>query len=142
MTNGHNSGITLGLIGTQLMHRQAYSATLSYERAMDNFDGNEYPAAQSRDAMNVALSTGRLFYPKRYTGYGNVNINGMIEILGQQLLGSNKRYIDIAPSVQFIFNSQTRVDIGYRHTVYSNMERTAPNGLLLRVEHVMFSVLN
>ncbi len=142
MTNGHNSGVTIGMIGTQLLHRQAYSVTLSYERAMDNFGGNEYPAAQSRDAMNVALSTGRLFYPKRYTGYGNVNINGMVEVLGQQLLGSGKRYVDIAPSVQFIFNSQTRVDIGYRHQLYGNMERTASNGLLLRVEHVLFSVLN
>jgi hypothetical protein len=142
MTNGHNSGVTLGLIATQLLHRQAISATLSYERAMDNFGGNEYPSAQSRNAMNVALSTGRLFYPKRYTSYGNVNINGMVEVLGQQLLGSDRRYIDIAPSVQFIFNSQTRVDIGYRQQLYSNMERTAPNGLLVRVEHVLFNFLN
>jgi len=142
MTNGHNSGFTLGLIATQLLHRQALSATLSYERAMDNFGGNEYPAAQSRDAMNLALSTGRLFYPKKYTSYGQVNINGMVEVLVQQHLSSDKHYIDIAPAVQFIFNSQTRVDIGYRHELYGNMERTAPNGLLLRVEHVLFSVLN
>jgi hypothetical protein len=142
MTNGHNSGVTLGLIVTQLLHRQALSATMSYERAMDNFGGNEYPAAQSRNAMNLALSTGRLFYPKRYTSYGQVNINGMVEVLAQQLLGSDKRYVDIAPAVQFIFNSQTRVDIGYRHQLYGNMERTASNGLLVRVEHVLFSVLN
>jgi hypothetical protein len=142
MTNGHNSGVTLGLIGTQLLHRQAVSVTLSYERAMDNFGGNEYPAAQPRDAMNLALSTGRLFFPKHYTGYKQVNINGMVDVLGQQLLGSDKRYIDIAPAVQFIFNSQTRVDIGYRRQLYSNMERTAPNGLLVRVEHVLFDVLN
>jgi hypothetical protein len=142
MTNGHNSGLTLGLIATQLLHKQALSATLSYERAMDNFGGNEYPATQSRDAMNLALSTGRLFYPKKYSSYGQVNINGMVELLVQQHLGSDKRYVDIAPAVQFIFNSQTRVDIGYRHELYSNMERTAPNGLLLRVEHVLFNVLN
>ena len=142
MTNGHNSGVTLGIIATQLLHRQAISATLSYERAMDNFGGNEYPESQSRDAMNLALSTGRLFHPKRYTDYKQVNINGMVEVLAQQLLGSGKAYIDIAPAVQFIFNSQTRVDIGYRHQLYGNMERTAPNSLLLRVEHVLFDVLN
>ncbi len=142
MTNGHNSGVTLGLIATQLLHRQALSATLSYERAMDNFGGNEYPEAQSRDALNLALSTGRLFYPRRYTGYGQVNINGMVELLGQQLLGSGKHYVDIAPSVQLIFNSQTRLDIGYRYQLFSNMERTAPNGLLVRVEHVLFNMLN
>jgi hypothetical protein len=142
MINGHNSGAALGLIATQLLHRQAISATLSYERAMDNFGGHEYPADQSRDAMNLALSTGRLFYPKRYTSYGQVNINGMVEVLAQQLLGSGKGYVDIAPSVQFIFNSQTRVDVGYRHQIVGNMERTAPNGLLLRVEHILFDVLN
>lgn len=140
-TNGHNSGATLGLIATQLLHRQALSATLSYERAMDNFGGYEYPSAQSPNALNAALSTSRLFYPKRYTSYGQVNINAMVELLAQQLLGSDKRYIDVAPSVQFIFNSQTRVDIGYRHELYSNMSRTAPNGLLIRVEHLLFNVL-
>src|ERR1043165_4425770 len=140
--NGHNSGFGLGLIATQLLHRQAVSATAWYEHATDNFGGHEYPASQPRDAANLALSTGRLFYPKHYTGYGNVNINGMLEVLVQQLIGSGKRYIDIAPAVQFIFNSQTRVDIGYRAELWGNMERTAPNGVLLRVEHVLFNVLH
>lgn len=141
VSNGHNSGFQVGVITTQLLHRQAISATLYYERAMDNFGGNEYPTTQSRNAVNVALSTGRLFYPKHYTGYGNLNVNGMIEVLVQQSLGSNKRYIDIAPSLQFIINSQTRVDVGYRFEAWGTMERTAPSGVLLRVEHVLFNVL-
>ncbi len=141
VTNGHNSGFQLGLIGTQLLHRQAVAVSLWYERALDNFGRNEFPSAQSRDAVNVALSTGRLFYPKHYTGYGNVNFNGMLEVLSQQSLGSNKRYIDLAPSVQFIFNSQTRLDIGYRFEAFGNMERTAPSGVLLRLEHVFFNAL-
>lgn len=141
VTNGHNSGFQLGLIATQLLHRQAISASAWYERATDNFGGNEFPEAQPRDAVNVAISTGRLFYPKHYTGYGNVNMNGMVEVLAQQLLGTGMRYIDLAPSIQFIFNSQTRLDVGYRFEVWSNMERTAPNGVLLRVEHVLFNVI-
>jgi hypothetical protein len=140
-TNGHNSGFQLGLIATQLLHKQALSASLWYERAQDNFGGNEYPAAQSQDAVNLALSTGRLFYPKRYTGYGNVNFNAMVEVLSQKLIGNDKYYVDLAPSVQFIFNSQTRVDIGYRFELSGNGERTAPNGLLVRVEHVFFDAL-
>lgn len=139
--NGHNSGYGLGLIATQLLHRQALSASVWMEHALDNYGGNEYPATQSRDALNIALSTGRLFYPRHYTGYGNINVNGMVELIGQQLLGNDKRYIDLAPAMQFIFNSQTRVDIGYRLELWSNMERTAPNGLLLRVEHLLFNVL-
>lgn len=141
MTNAHNSGIEAGLIATQLLHREAYSATLSYERAMNNFGGNEYPAAQPKNALNLTLSFGHLFFPKHYNSYKQVNMNGMIELPCQQLFGSDKRYIDIAPSVQFIFNSQLRVDIGYRQELYSNMIRTAPNGLLLRAEYLLFNAV-
>lgn len=140
-TNGHNSGYQLGLIFTQLLHRQAISASVWYEHATDNFGGNEFPTVQKQDGVNLALSTGRLFYPKRYTGYGNLNINGMVEVLSQKLIGNDKYYVDLAPSVQLIINSQTRVDIGYRFELASNMERTAPNGLMLRLEHVLFNVL-
>lgn len=140
-TNGHNSGYQLGLIATQLLHKQAISASLWYEHAQDNYGGNEFPRVQSQNAMNLALSTGRLLYPKRYTGYQNLNINVMLELLGQKLLGNDKYYVDAAPSVQLIINSQTRLDIGYRFELSGNMERTAPSGLMLRLEHVLFSVL-
>lgn len=140
MTNGHNSGYTLGLIGTQLLHRQAISATLSFEHAMDNAAGNEVPLDQPRDALNLALSTGRLFYPKKYSSYRQVNFNGMLEMLSQVQPESGHYYLDIAPAIQLIFNSQTRVDIGYRQQLTGDMERTAPNGLLVRVEHVFFNV--
>jgi hypothetical protein len=139
--NGHNSGYSAGVIATQLLHRQAISTSVWWEHATDNAEGHEYPAAQPRDAINAALSTGRLFYPKHYTGYRNVNINGMLEVLVQHLMNSDKYYVDVAPSVQLIFNSQTRIDIGYRFEAAGNMERTAPNGFLLRVEHVLFNVL-
>ena len=137
--NGYNSGYQFGLIATQLLHRQAFSATLSMEHAIDNFDGNEFPALQSRDAVSGSLSTGRLLLPKHYTSYKQVNFNVLLELLAQQSLGSDRRYVDIAPSIQFIFNSQTRVDIGYRQELYSNMSRTSPNGLLLRMEHLLFN---
>jgi hypothetical protein len=142
MTNGHNSGYMLGLIATQLLHKQAISATVSYEKALDNFGGNEYPSSQSSQAVNYALSTGRLILPKHYTGYGQTNMNIMVELLGQHLLGNEKTYLDIAPAIQLIFNSQTRVDLGYRHNLYSNMQRTAPNGFLVRIEHTLFNVIH
>ena len=39
--NGHNSGVEGGLIATQLLHRQALSATVSYAFATGNAGGNE-----------------------------------------------------------------------------------------------------
>lgn len=139
--NGHNSGYQLGGIGTLLLHRQALSATLYYEHAFDNAGGEAFPAAQPRDALNAVLSTGRLFYPRRYTGYGNLNVNGMVEMLVQQLPANGRFYIDIAPSVQFIINSDTRLDIGYRMELAGNEVRTAPNGFLVRIERLLFGVL-
>ncbi|MES2704944.1 MAG: hypothetical protein V4649_20070 [Bacteroidota bacterium] len=140
-TNGHNSGYQLGMIGTQLLHKTALSSTVYYEQALDNRAGNEFPAAQANKAVNYTLSAGRLVLPKTYTGYKQVNMNVMLELWGQTLIGNGKSYLDIAPSVQFIFNSQTRVDVGYKHQLYGNMVRTAPNGLLVRVEHLLFNVL-
>jgi len=32
------------------------------------------------------------------------------------------------------------LDIGYRHNIYSNMQRTAPNGVLVRAEYLLFNV--
>jgi hypothetical protein len=48
--------------------------------------------------------------------------------------------VDLAPAVQFIFNSQTRLDIGYKVQLYSDMQRVAPNGFMIRVEHLLFNV--
>lgn len=138
-TNGHNSGFEVGLIGTQLLHKTALSGTVSFEKAMDNRGlGNEFPDALANRAINYSLSAGRLILPKAYKSYKQVNMNLMVEMLGQLLPENGKGYLDLAPSVQFIFNSQTRVDLGYRFELSSNMQRTAPNGFLIRVEHLMY----
>jgi hypothetical protein len=140
-TNGHNSGFELGWIGTQLLHKQAVSLTLSYEQA---FSKTQTPQNEARrytsQGINYAVSTGRLIFPKAYKDYGQTNFNIMVELLGQYLPERGKAYLDIAPSLQFIFNSQTRFDIGYRQQLYSSMLRTAPNGFLIRLEHVIFNV--
>ena len=140
-TNGHNSGYEMGLIGTQLLNRTAYSLTASYERATDNASGKEViPPGASRNAINTSLSVGQLFLPRIYKGYDQVNLNGMVEVLSQWQPGNGKYYVDLAPSVQAIFWSQTRLDIGYRFALSQQMERTAPSGFLVRVEHLLFGV--
>jgi hypothetical protein len=138
--NRNNSGYGLGLIATQLLHKQAISATFSFARATNN-EFNKFPTSQPDQALNLALSTGRLILPKAYISYKQTNINFMLELLSQQLLGSDKCYVDLAPAVQFIFFSQLRVDIGYKVQLYNNMERNMPNGFMLRVEHLLFNVL-
>jgi hypothetical protein len=140
-TNGHNSGYQLGIIGTQLLHKTALSVTGYYHQAVDNQNGNELPVTTNGTAFSYSLSAGRLVLPKTYKSYKQVNMNIMLEALGEVLPQNAKQYFDLAPSIQFIFNSQTRVDISYRHELYSNMTRTAPNGFIFRVEHLLFNVI-
>lgn len=141
-TNGHNTGYQAGLITTQLLHKTALSVTAYYEHALDNFGNNhELPVSTATNAVNYSFSAGRLILPKKYIGYKQTNMNLMVEILGQSQPEQGRHYVDAAPSVQFIFNSQTRVDVGYRFELYSNMLRTAPNGFMIRAEHLLFNVL-
>ena len=89
--------------------------------------------------MNYTLSVGKLMLPKVYKSFKQTNVNLMLELLGQRLNENRKSYLDIAPSIQFIINSQARVDIGYRQQVYSTMIRTAPNGMVLKFEYTFFN---
>ena len=141
-TMGHNSGYEAGFIATQLLHKVAISSSISYERALDNKPNYKFPSTESNSAMNYTLSAGKLMLPKVYTSYKQVNLNLMLEFIGQRLNDNQKSFLDIAPSVQFIFNSQARIDIGYRRQLYSTMERTAPNGIVFKFEYLLFNVFN
>lgn len=66
----------------------------------------------------------------------------MLEFLGQWLNHTGKSYLDIAPSLQFIINSQARIDLAYRQELYSTMLRTAPNGVILKLEYTFFNTFN
>ena len=139
-TMGHNSGYEAGLITTQLLHKVAISSTISYERALDNKPNYKFPSTQSNSAMNYTLSVGKLMLPKVYTSYNQTNVNLMFELIGQRLNGNQKSFLDMGPSIQFIVNSQARFDIGYRRQLYSNMKRTAPNGMVFKFEYLFFNV--
>jgi len=138
-TMGHNTGYEAGFIATQLLHKIALSSSLSYERALDNKPNYKFPISESNSAMNYTLSVGKLMLPKVYTSYKQVNVNLMLELLGQRLNENKKSYLDIAPSVQFIINSQARIDLAYRQELYSTMIRTAPNGVILKFEYTFFN---
>jgi hypothetical protein len=139
-TMGHNSGYEAGFIATQLLHKVAISSSISYERALDNKPNYTFPSTESNSAMNYTLSAGKLMLPKVYTSYKQVNVNLMLELIGQRLNDNQKSFLDIAPSIQFIINSQARIDFGYRKQLYSTMERTAPNGMVLKFEYLFFNV--
>ena len=140
-TMGHNTGYELGLIATQLLHKVAVNSSVSYERALDNKPNYKFPEAESNSATNYTLSAGKLMLPKKYTSFNQTNVNLMVELLGQRLNSNGLSYLDIAPSLQFIIRSQARVDIAWRKQLYSTMDRTAANGVVVKFEYTLFNVL-
>jgi hypothetical protein len=139
-TMGHNTGYEGGIVATQLIKKVAISTSISYEKAMDNRPDYEFPTSQGNTASNYTLSVGRLMYPKKYTTFKETNINLMLEFMGQTILENGKTFLDVIPSIQFIFNSQSRIDIGYRRELYSSMLRSAPNGIYLNLDYTFFNV--
>lgn len=137
-TMGHNSGFEGGIIATQLINKVAISSSISYEKAIFN---NIAPKdeGQKSNALNYTFSVGKLMLPKEYTSYNQTNINLMFEVLGQNIMGTNKSFFDIAPSIQFIFNSVARLDLGYRTQVSGNMERTSTSIYLIKLEYNIFN---
>jgi hypothetical protein len=139
-TMGHNSGFETGLVATQLINKLAISSSISFEKALDNTSKNPFPNSQSNSATNYTLSFGKLVYPKVYTSLSQTNINLMLEFIGQKLNQNSKSYLDVVPSIQFIINSQARIDFAYRQQIYSDMLRTAPNGIYLKLEYTFFNI--
>jgi hypothetical protein len=139
--NAHNTGYEVGIITTQLLHKVALSSTISYEQATDNGNGNKFPSSLSNNDVNYSFSIGKLILPKHYNNYKQVNLNIMLELLGQTLLQNGHSYGDAALAAQLIINSQIRIDVGYRQELYSTMFRTAPNGFIVRFEYLFFNFL-
>lgn len=139
-TMGHNSGYEVGLVATKLIHKVAISSSLSFEKALDNTSKNSFPNELGSTATNYTLSIGKLMYPKKYTSFKQTNINLMLEFLGQTINENGHSSIDVVPAVQFIINSQARIDLAYRHELMSSMLRTAPNGVYLNLEYNFYNI--
>jgi hypothetical protein len=137
---GHNSGAELGAVVTQLIHKVALSGSVAWIRGADNRqkEGYKLPSIH-RDAIAYTASIGKLMLPKEYISYDQVNLNLMVEALGQTNLHSGKSFVDLAPVAQLILKSRMRVDFGYRFPVVSDLSRSASRGALIRLEYNWFN---
>lgn len=139
---GHNTGFETGIIATKLVKKLAISSSISFEKASDNKPNYPFPKTFGNNATNYTLSFGKLMYPKKYTSFKQTNINLMVEFVGQTINQNGKSFLDIVPAVQFIFNSQARLDFAYRHELTSSMLRSAPNGFYFNLYYTFFDLKN
>jgi hypothetical protein len=100
-----------------------------------------YTPVRNYQAMNYSLSAGYLLIPRTYTDYKQTNINLYAELLGQQTLDRKTNYWDLAPALQFIFNSNSKLNIGYRFQVSGNMNRMSKQSMLVSFERTFLNAL-
>jgi hypothetical protein len=136
---GDNTGLQGGVIFTKLIHKLAFSGSASYLRAYNN-TGNSLPITGAKGALAYTASAGYLLLPKNYTSYNQVNLNLYAELLGKSNPGYGQSYLDVAPAIQFIFNSVCRLDLSYRTPLYNNMQRNSANMYLIRFEYNFFNL--
>ncbi|RZL49428.1 MAG: hypothetical protein EOP00_07050 [Pedobacter sp.] len=153
---GDNAGWQGGIVVTQLIHKLALSATLGYSNAfnkthdvlyysptpgMHNMSANAM--LRPNEMINYSLSSGYLLLPFVYKNYNQPNFNLYVELLGKTNPANGNSYLDIAPAVQLILNSKTRIDLGYRFQATGSMpNRYLKNMYLARVEFNFFNALN
>ena len=140
---GDKSGIEAGIIATQLWNKFALSGTISHTQVLDKSRNDKVIYVPSRiyQSMNYSLSGGLLVFPKEYTDYKQTNVNLYAELLAEQTLAIKKHCVDLAPAIQFIFNSNAKLNIGYRFQVSSNMQRMATNSWQVSFERTFLNAL-
>lgn len=131
---GDQSGLQAGVIATQLLHKLAISTSLSYLGTAKRDAGDPFAGNIPSRAFNYSVSAGYLILPRKYTSYDQTNLNFYLELLGQQTTDIKRYYVDLAPAVQLIFNSQAKLNLGYRFQLGSDMNRMADKSWLLGFE--------
>ena len=141
---GDHSGVQVGVIATQLWNKLAVSATLSETEVFDNKRWNkDLPQQYAFRSINYSLSAGYLVLPVDYKDYKQTNLNIYAELLGGRNLDwqYEKYYIDLAPSMQLIFNSTSKLNIGYRFQLKSDIYRNMTNSWMISYEHIFLNAL-
>lgn len=137
--DGNNSGVATGVVATKLVNKIAASASLGYGYRFNNLQDKVLPG-QPVHAVNYTASFGYLLFPKEYISYNQTNLNLYVELLGTAFPGKGKSNIDVAPAIQFIFNSIARLDFSYRTQLAGNAQRLSNNYFMLRLEYNFLNV--
>lgn len=137
---GDISGLQGGIIATQLVNKLAVSGTASFTRLLHTGKAHPYHPGMPEKALNYSLSAGYLVLPREYTDYRQLNFNVYAEFLGQRGIGADTWFIDAAPAIQFIINSNSKINLGYRFQLGGNAYRSYTDSYLVSFEHTFFRV--
>jgi hypothetical protein len=141
---GDQSGFQAGVIATQLWNRLAVSGTGSWNEVLhrerrNKLSTNEYAFT----GFNYSLSAGFLLLPVEYRDYDQTNVNLYLELLGSRNIGrtTDRYYVDLAPALQFIFNSTGKLNLGYRFNLSGDIYRLTNRSFMIGYEHLFLNAL-
>lgn len=139
---GDHSGVQAGLIATQLWNKLAVSGTASLIEVFDE-KRDDKPQQYAFQSLNYSLSAGYLVLPLEYKDYNQTNLNIYAELLGGQNLDWDyeKYYLDLAPSLQLIFKSTSKLNLGYRFQLKSDIYRNMKNCWMISYEYIFLNAL-
>jgi hypothetical protein len=141
---GDQSGVQAGIIATQLWHKFAISGTASISEVLDKERAEKVlPQKYAFQSLNYSLSAGYLVFPRSYIDYNQVNLNLYAELIGGRNLDwpQEKYYLDLAPSVQLIFNSTSKLNLGYRFELTSDIYRLMRKSFMISYERIFLNAL-
>jgi hypothetical protein len=136
------AGVQAGLIATQLWNKLALSGTASLVEVLDE-KRNDKPQEYAFQSLNYSLSAGYLVLPRVYKNYDQTNLNIYAELLGGQNLDweYEKYYLDLAPSLQLIFKSTSKLNLGYRFQLKSDIYRNMKSSWMISYEYIFLNAL-
>ena len=141
---GEHSGVQAGLIATQLWNKLAVSGTASLIEVFDKKRNDKtLPQQYAFESLNYSLSAGYLVLPGNYKDYNQTNLNVYAELLGGRNLDwkYEKYFLDLAPSVQLIFKSTSKLNLGYRFQLKSDIYRNMKNSWMASFEYIFLNAL-
>lgn len=142
--SGDQSGVQVGLIATQLWNKLAVSGSASVSEILHKYRWDDAHRDQHAfEGLNYSLSAGYLVLPFEYTDYRQTNLNLYLELLGGRNMNwpGEKYYLDLAPAIQFIFNSTDKLNFGYRYQIAGDISRMANTGFMISYEHIFLNAL-
>ena len=141
---GDQSGLQAGVIATQLWHKLALSGTVAWNEVLNAKRKEEsLQGIYAYQALSYSLSAGYLLFPLEYKDYDQNNLNLYVELLGGRNFNipGETYFVDLAPSLQAIFNSTAKLNVGYRFQLDSDIYRIAKNSVMVSFEYLFLNAL-
>jgi len=132
-----DKGFEFGLIGTQLIKKLAISITSAYTRVNDIYDKSNN--LFKLGTLKNSISAGYLVFPRKYKSYKQTNFNLYLEYITNTITNKsfperfNKFSSTLAPGIQFIILSRSRLDFSYKIRKGDN-----ENEFLIKLTYIIY----